>query len=532
MSDHNFEKQIQQKLDELKIPPADTVWSAVQDRIRKDKRRRRGLVLFPLLFLFLGAASYFILEDRVFEKTSASKLAVADSTSQQTNIPKDGKLPGPNKPENIEAGDIPGTLEVNQNASEGKNPADLWPKEEIPLKQKEQLTKSDFKGAPANVNGNDRSISKRVSVTKDFPKQPAALQKSKGENTGTNKDEDSREIIETHQQPTDDHHSGKKVNEPGPVTQSQIEHAGDSLSDNKAAVDSTGDLRADSATQLTKKLIADSVLLDVAASPQRSSEEKVNKKKIKWGFNASAGISNVNDRGFFSGGFLTGVFAEENVLVADVYDRSAFNNPTMGNIPGPIVHKPSAIEKGFSFSAGAFFEKNVSKRLSISTGLQYTYYTNSIRVGSRVDSFTAVQNVSGPLSVNQYYRSAAASRTYQYTNRYHFIDLPVMLHIQLNRGNHLPILWNGGLSLSYLISTSALHFDSRTGVYYKDNSLFNKLQANLSTGVSFSFFNRSALPLQLGPELRYGLTNLLQKQVSQTRHLLYFGLNTRVYFGK
>ena len=30
MSDHNFEKQVQQKLDELKIRPSDNVWTAVQ----------------------------------------------------------------------------------------------------------------------------------------------------------------------------------------------------------------------------------------------------------------------------------------------------------------------------------------------------------------------------------------------------------------------------------------------------------------------------------------------------------------------
>ena len=57
MSDHNFEKQVQQKLDELKIPPAGTVWDSVQARIRKDKRRRRGILLFPVLLLLIAGGS-------------------------------------------------------------------------------------------------------------------------------------------------------------------------------------------------------------------------------------------------------------------------------------------------------------------------------------------------------------------------------------------------------------------------------------------------------------------------------------------
>jgi hypothetical protein len=96
----------------------------------------------------------------------------------------------------------------------------------------------------------------------------------------------------------------------------------------------------------------------------------------------------------------------------------------------------------------------------------------------------------------------------------------------------MPVLWNGGLSLSYLVSTNALHFDSRTGVYYKDNSLFNKLQANVSTGFSVGMFYNSKVPVQIGPQVQYGLTNLLQKQVSDNRHLLYFGVNTRFYLKK
>ena len=46
MSDHEFEKQVHQKLQELKLRPSDTVWMEVEKNIRQHKRRRRFLQLF------------------------------------------------------------------------------------------------------------------------------------------------------------------------------------------------------------------------------------------------------------------------------------------------------------------------------------------------------------------------------------------------------------------------------------------------------------------------------------------------------
>jgi hypothetical protein len=274
----------------------------------------------------------------------------------------------------------------------------------------------------------------------------------------------------------------------------------------------------------------DSVLSEIAVSEKDPPKKKSNNSSLKWGLAASAGLSNINDGGFLADGFLSGVFTEEKVFVADVAADRISNGPPNVNAPAPIVYKPSAIEKGFSFSVGAFLEKKISKRFSVSTGLHYKYFSNSIQVGNRFDSSIAFQNF-GSSNVNQFYRSSATTMR-KYTNRYHFLDLPLMLNIQLNRSNRIPVLWNGGLSLSYLVSSNALHFDSRTGVYYKDNSLFNRLQANVSTGFSVGIFNKSKVPVHVGPQVQYGLTNLLQNQVSDNRHLLYFGLNTRFYLRK
>ena len=46
---NNFEKQVQQKMDELQLRPSAEVWEEVEKRIRKEKRRRRFIIWF---FLF------------------------------------------------------------------------------------------------------------------------------------------------------------------------------------------------------------------------------------------------------------------------------------------------------------------------------------------------------------------------------------------------------------------------------------------------------------------------------------------------
>ena len=52
MEENKFEKQVQQKMDELKIHPADSVWEKIEARIEKKKHSKRGLFLFIIIFYF------------------------------------------------------------------------------------------------------------------------------------------------------------------------------------------------------------------------------------------------------------------------------------------------------------------------------------------------------------------------------------------------------------------------------------------------------------------------------------------------
>ncbi|MBA2562300.1 MAG: hypothetical protein H0V14_05190, partial [Chitinophagaceae bacterium] len=74
MQENKFEKQVQQKLDELKLDPSDVVWQNIYAKIRKEKRRR-GVFIFPILFfVFLcGGTWLWFLNNQTKEQQLAKK---------------------------------------------------------------------------------------------------------------------------------------------------------------------------------------------------------------------------------------------------------------------------------------------------------------------------------------------------------------------------------------------------------------------------------------------------------------------------
>ena len=60
MQENNFEKQVQQKTDELKLKPSDEVWQKVAVAIAKRKSDRRVFAIVFLLLLFISSAIFII----------------------------------------------------------------------------------------------------------------------------------------------------------------------------------------------------------------------------------------------------------------------------------------------------------------------------------------------------------------------------------------------------------------------------------------------------------------------------------------
>jgi hypothetical protein len=169
--------------------------------------------------------------------------------------------------------------------------------------------------------------------------------------------------------------------------------------------------------------------------------------------------------------------------------------------------------------------------------LNYHYYSTRVNTGYAVDSSIFVSyspnnsgnsTLPGAYAINGYYPNGSNQ---SYTNSYHFIELPVTADFQLNKSSKLPVFWEAGFSVSYLVNSNALHFDPNGNLYYQNAQLFNKVQLNGATAILIGFpINKTEL--QIGPQLQYGLTGLLKTESGNPQHLLYAGLKISIIPGK
>ena len=84
MSDHDFEKRVKQKMDELRFSPSDAVWKGVARELRKERPSRRWLWL-SVLVITLGSAGYF---------TFNNYYKPTNNISQNTPVDTNDNTPG------------------------------------------------------------------------------------------------------------------------------------------------------------------------------------------------------------------------------------------------------------------------------------------------------------------------------------------------------------------------------------------------------------------------------------------------------
>lgn len=185
-----------------------------------------------------------------------------------------------------------------------------------------------------------------------------------------------------------------------------------------------------------------------------------------------------------------------------------------------------------SFRAGIFVQKPVFKKLSLTAGLNLHYYSTRVETGQKN---AAQATPSASLFSNSPYVQPAAQlppyyvpgNDYEYTNQYYFLEIPVSLQWQVNHSRKRPLFWEGGLSLSRLISTNALYFNEKSGVYFKDAQVINPTHVMAFTSLMIGLSWRGNL-IQLGPEGQYGLTSLLNASGASSQHLFYGGIKLMI----
>ena len=496
MPENEFEKKVSSEMQELKFKPSEHVWLRVEERIKRKKKRR----IFVVVFLFAGLAllGYWqrgnlfgdqksviaktVQKDSSGEKQKEENAETAKETNNSSTIKQNTETTKPEETKNTTDKIVDGKLTIGRSEVDkkdiavSKNEINKTKKNEDETKENARPVKNKKNNKPegsiAIVSANSKTKNGVVDDTsKDLKTNPEAIAKQED------------------------------------VNQTEVKPVESKIDSAKAV---TGVQEKDT---LTKK---DTLL---KAEPTKDPVPQIVKKdpstkKWKWGLHITPGISSLNDNDISFGG-------------ANFADAFAYQNPAGPGAPPPPRQKPSNAKAGFAFQVGAFAQRQLSSRTSLSLGLQYGYYSNVLHIGNiRFSGNSQLSSVSSR-NANQVYN--AGSDTTKYTNRYHFIELPFLFQWQLNKNNAKPFTWNIGFTIGQLISSNAIMYDTAfNGVYYKNKGQLNKTQLSLSTGFSWTIANNKNVQWKLGPVADIHLTKLIDNPFESKRYLFFVGLRTGV----
>jgi len=123
-------------------------------------------------------------------------------------------------------------------------------------------------------------------------------------------------------------------------------------------------------------------------------------------------------------------------------------------------------------------------------------------------------------NINSYY-PVSGTDNYNYTNQYHFVEIPLGIEKQLGRKSRFSV--NAGISFAWLVAIHALQYDPQTRIYFKENSYFNRAQWNVLGGIQYRLLKKEKYTLKIGPQFQYGLSGLLNRKSSYTEHAFFGG---------
>lgn len=474
-----FEKQVQQKMEELKFVPSEPVWLKVHARIKSEKERRR----FFFILFFISVATAGIL----WWKSGGNNIGPTrqHSVAQNKTTPPDlHSITLPTKKNNREQEVEP----TDSPLDKGTNSNDLL------------VTKHLNKNITgANKNDFVQSISpdKKGDVqTQDV--QLPVRRPEKNEKTANTPDyEQKNNSVVTDQKPhVSDNPIPVQMNKPAanqPLTGEEKQNVID-----KAVLDN----------KQNDTLIK--VLLPVDTSIKKKVAKKNGWQKIVM---LQAGYSS------YTAGFLD--------------SRLLFYSPSPASASQGPPYTPNNTSNGFSFSIGIGAKKMISKKFEFDVAVQFHYYSSHVKVGQHVDS---ILSISGSVTsfnniANGYYRSVSSpgsTTTNDYTNKFGMIELPVSVHYQIFK--KLPIKISAGASYGRLLKTDALTFNDGIGNYYYDKNNMHKNYFSLFSALQYDIKVKEKISLRIGPSLQYNLAPIEKTNYYSNTRLFFGGLKADILF--
>ena len=488
MHDPNFEKTVQQKMEELQFHPAESVWINIEKAVA-GQRHRRGLAYFwrfalPVILAAAVTGGYYL--------TSRSKNRAVSTQSVSTQ-PVAASGVGPvskaNTPALVSSGLTP--------AASGASATTGRP------------------STPSTLSGGSTDPSRFAGAAKTF-----ASNNFSGNNFSGKRFSGRSSSVPAF--------SGRREKDTRRSGSSSI--AGDPFFVESSAVAATATTPAQAAGR--KAWFYQPALADQRQT-QAIRAAKLNNKKTAI---AIAGLQKKVrpwEAGFVAGG---GISRLNRLNGAQAAAALSFTAVSFYRISGSSQGNAyiSDVRSNAAFSGGVYLQKAIADRWIFNTGMTLHYYSSGITIGQQVNTYVQPSaSFVNPTSLSAVPSAAvySAGNSQSYTNRYYFLELPVNLQWQVNKSHLLPLFLEGGFSLARLMSANALLYDSETGVYSKQGDQINKTQLYVSTsfmaGLPFH-----GLHVEVGPQVQYGLTPIVNGHSLGDQHFFYAGIKLVVIPGK
>src|SRR4051812_18269910 len=89
---NEFEKQVREKMEELKLVPSDPVWQKVEEQIRKKREKRRFFFfILPTTVLLVATGWWLIATNSHSSPTTAERTGVSLPASVHASVTKNKK---------------------------------------------------------------------------------------------------------------------------------------------------------------------------------------------------------------------------------------------------------------------------------------------------------------------------------------------------------------------------------------------------------------------------------------------------------
>jgi hypothetical protein len=499
---NNFEKKVQEKMDELQFSPSAPVWANVEKAIRRKKERRRLLLWLPLLALLFGGLWWVTNESGNRQPNLMADEKKESNAVAQSSQP-DGSTPSLQKKETTQPSEVEKpSVPVNEKLSEHTGAA----VEEAKVQPKETLPSGDaFTYQPSIPNA------KKAGKTKPRPSTPGKNVKHLTTSIGRNADAaaPSTKAVATERSLEKDRL--QSTSSSSPVQALPPERA---LMQTETQTEIKSQHQDSAAATEKSEAVKEEAKTSSADSAAQQPKPQPKKEQQKWKIALQAGVGT---SGLANGLNLFGNKRENLSFSSPVTNPTTVGNPTADR-------RHSSVQNSWSFSVGLDVQRQLSSRLSFSAGLRYRYFSNSFATGTFVRQDTVVRFGN---NINGFYANSGTA-FFNHTNHFHFIALPLALRWQMLKKK--PLHLEGGLALQQLLSTNYLIYDSGSNVYYSDNSQLNKLQLTASLGMDYRILQAKNFSLATGPQLLYSFSRV--DKTGNDGHLFSAGLSLRLQLEK